>query len=113
MLVPTRRGTLADHAVKPATVTEAPRERVHLTAATPVASLAVPSSLIEELVVETIVAPGLRMRSAGGVMSLAVGVTGAGCGGSSAGSVGIGAGAGTGWSGGGSNAGPINCEGLP
>ena len=87
-LVPTRSGTLADHLAVPAAVPEYPFEVVHFTATTPTLSLAVPLTAMEAEDVATIVNPGERILSDGGVVSPLRGA-GAGVG------VGVGVGVGT------------------
>ena len=89
-LLPTSSGTLADHLLVPEAVPEYPVELVHFTAATPTLSLAVPLTAMEAEDVATIVNPGERILSDGGVVSpLRGGGVGAGAG------VGVGVGVGT------------------
>jgi hypothetical protein len=107
-LLPTSSGTLADHFVVPEAVPESPVEVVHVTAATPTLSLAVPLTAMEAADVATIVNPGETMLSDGGVVSPLVGVgvgvgagvgtagVGAGVGTTGVGTTGVGAGVGTG-----------------
>ena len=88
-LVPTRSGTLADHLAVPAAVPEYPFEVVHFTATTPTLSLAVPLTAMEAEDVATIVNPGERILSDGGVLSALVGgCTGGATGGTTGGTTG-------------------------
>jgi hypothetical protein len=88
-LLPTRSGTLADHLPVPAAVPEYPFEVVHFTATTPTLSLAVPLTAMEAEDVATIVNPGERILSDGGVLSALVGgCTGGATGGTTGGTTG-------------------------
>ena len=86
--MPTSSGTLADHLLVPEAVPEYPVELVHFTAATLTLSLAVPLTAMAAEDVATIVNPGERILSDGGVVSPLRGV-GAGAG------AGVGVGVGT------------------
>ena len=87
----------ADQAVVPDAVPLEPAEVVHRTEATPTASLAVPLTVIVSADVETMVVPGLVIRSDGAVMSFAAGgASGDGVVGVLGGTVGVGSAGGTG-----------------
>ena len=88
-LLPTSSGTLADHLLVPEAVPEYPVELVHFTAATPTLSLAVPLTAMEAEDVATIVNPGERILSDGGVVS-PLGCVGAGVGAGAGVGVGVG-----------------------
>ena len=87
VLVPTNRGTVADHAEVPEATPEFPVDVVHFTTVTPTLSVAVPLMAIEAAEVETMVKSGDRMVTVGGTVSgpvgagVAGGVGGAGAGG--------------------------------
>ena len=88
-LLPTRSGTLADQLRVPEAVPEYPVELLHFTAATPTLSLAVPLTAMEAEDVATIVNPGERILSDGGVLSALVGgCTGGATGGTTGGTTG-------------------------
>ena len=97
-LLPTSRGTVADHCVVPVAVPEPPVEVLHATAVTPTLSLAVPLTAMEAEEVATIVNPGETILSDGGVVFPLVGV-GAGAGTGAGAGVGTGVGAGIGTTG--------------
>ena len=100
---------MADHDTVPAATPASPVEVVHLTEVTPTLSLAIPLTVIDEALVETIVNPGDRICSEGAVVSppggggagVGVGVgagggAGVGTGAGGGGVVGVGAGVGVG-----------------
>ena len=72
IFVPTSSGTLADQFAVPDASPELPTEVLQLTAVTPALSLATPLNTMLADCVETIVEPGERMVSDGGVVSGAV-----------------------------------------
>ena len=75
--MPTSSGITADHEAVPAAVPAAPFEVLHVTAATPTLSAAVPASEIAAEDVATIVAAGETIRSEGAIASLDTGGSGA------------------------------------
>ncbi len=94
-LVPTSRGTLADHDAVPAATPASPVEVVHLTEVTPTLSLAIPLIAITGALVAMMVNPGEWICSEGAVVSRPAG-GGAGVGVGAGGGVGIGVGVGAG-----------------
>ena len=69
VLSPTSKGTTADQDAVPVAVPALPVEEVQATDVTPALSAAFPLSVIEAAEVETMVPPGERMLSVGGVVS--------------------------------------------
>jgi hypothetical protein len=68
-VVPTSSGTSADQAEVPAAIPASPEEVLNFTAVTPTLSLAAPVIWIDAEVTETMVPPGDRIWSEGGVES--------------------------------------------
>lgn len=87
VLLPTRRGTSADHAIVPDAVPALPVEVVHCTEATPTLSLAFPLTVIVADVVDIIDEPGVTIVRMG-AMESAVPVLGGDAGGAGLGPTG-------------------------
>jgi hypothetical protein len=69
MFVPTNSVMEADHCVVPDAVPAPPVDVVHVTEVTPTLSIAVPLKVMADEATETMVEPGERIVSDGGVLS--------------------------------------------